>query len=233
VQPINSTASTANREIAATISRLLAHFWTADDPPAVRQAQIEDWLEDLREFGPAIVVDACREWRRTKTRRPAPSEIRLMCIAAQRELAERLALPPSSPIAMEEYARSVGFSSHVERMDAIRRDEEHKAYLRSPANYERLRKLSDELALRPTAGRLRQAAAALGVTAREYTADELRAGRIALGLDRDDPECPSGDERSPPDSLNAPSGMRQRPPPQNRASGHETAPQTIPPKGGE
>jgi len=51
-------------EIAALVTRLLSHFWTADEHVAVRQAQIEDWLDDLREFGPAIVREACAEWRR-------------------------------------------------------------------------------------------------------------------------------------------------------------------------
>jgi hypothetical protein len=50
----------------------------------MRQAQVEDWLEDLIEFGPAAVADACREWRRSPVnRRPVPGEIRKLCIEAE------------------------------------------------------------------------------------------------------------------------------------------------------
>ena len=61
------------------MTRLLFHYWTADDSPEARQAQIEDWIEDLIEFGPRIVADACQEWRRGHDRRPTPSDIRGLC----------------------------------------------------------------------------------------------------------------------------------------------------------
>jgi hypothetical protein len=67
-------------ELSATVTRLLQHYWTADDPVTVRTAQIADWLEDLREFGPAVVARACVEWRRVGSRRPLPSDIRRLCI---------------------------------------------------------------------------------------------------------------------------------------------------------
>ena len=109
MQPTNSTKSSANREIAATVSRLLAHFWTGDDPPEARQAQLEDWIEDLREFGPEAVADACREWRQTQARRPVPADIRLICIDAQNRRRERDAAmlpppeePPDEPIPLAE-----------------------------------------------------------------------------------------------------------------------------------
>jgi hypothetical protein len=66
------------------------HYWTADDHPAMRQAQIEDWLEDLAQFDMVDVKAACREWRRTHDRRPTPANIRIMTIAAQRERAPAL-----------------------------------------------------------------------------------------------------------------------------------------------
>lgn len=91
--PTGSTSSTATREIAAIVVRLLAHYWTADDPPQTRQAQIEDWLIDLREFGPAIVAEACQIWRRTQARRPTPADIRRLCIAAAPASVPRIAGP--------------------------------------------------------------------------------------------------------------------------------------------
>lgn len=81
--------------IAALISRLMSHYWTADDPPAIRRAQAEDWVLDLIEFGPAVVEAACREWRRRPGgRRPTPGDIRALCLAEQRERREAPALPP-------------------------------------------------------------------------------------------------------------------------------------------
>lgn len=62
------------------MSRLLSHYWTADDEPAARQAQIEDWIEDLVEFGPDIAAAACGEWRRRPGgKRPTPGDIRALC----------------------------------------------------------------------------------------------------------------------------------------------------------
>lgn len=59
----------------------------------MRRLQTEDWLEDLAEFGPAVVADACREWRRTGHRRPLPSDIRALCVAEQQARREhRLAI---------------------------------------------------------------------------------------------------------------------------------------------
>src|SRR6185437_90451 len=65
---------------------------------SMREAQAADWLDDLREFAPAIVEEACRRWRRANPdRRPGPGHIRALCIEERRERQEgdRLkALPP-------------------------------------------------------------------------------------------------------------------------------------------
>ena len=68
---------------AALIGRLLAHYWTTNEPQEVRRAIAEDWLEDLDEFPAGVVEAACREWRRAQTRRPTPADIRTLCIAEQ------------------------------------------------------------------------------------------------------------------------------------------------------
>ena len=73
---------------AALIGRLLAHYWTTNEPQEVRRAIAEDWLEDLGEFPAEVVEAACREWRQTQSRRPTPADIRTLCIAerhAERE----------------------------------------------------------------------------------------------------------------------------------------------------
>lgn len=113
------------REIAALVTRLLGHYWTADEPAAVRQAQIEDWLDDLREFPAEMVENACREWRRRPGgKRPTPGDIRQICIAEQSARHERLAL--AAPDDWDAYARDLGWASNAERIADIRRDEERR-----------------------------------------------------------------------------------------------------------
>lgn len=85
--PVKSSSSDLPRrrkEISALIARLLNHYWTADDDPAMRRAQAEDWIEDLVEFDVGDVQNACVEWRRSQHRRPTPADIRLLAIAEHR-----------------------------------------------------------------------------------------------------------------------------------------------------
>lgn len=88
-------------EIAALIARLLSHYWTGEDRIETRQAQIEDWIEDLIEFDLAAVAEACQQWRRTERRRPAPAEIRKLAAEEQWRIAyrarPRLAAPAEKP----------------------------------------------------------------------------------------------------------------------------------------
>lgn len=160
----------------------MAHYWLAAEQEPARRAQLEDWVEDLADFGPAIVADACREWRRTQPdRRPGPGHIRALCLAAQREQRERAhhrAL--ASPDAMDAYARSVGFANNAERMEQIRKDDSKH---NDPANFERLRQIEQALTMR-RAGKLRPT----GRIIREATAEELRQARIALKLEPEPPQ---------------------------------------------
>ena len=57
----------------------MSHYWAADEPQAVRKAQLADWIDDLREFPAAIVAQAVAEWRRAQSKRPAISDIRFIC----------------------------------------------------------------------------------------------------------------------------------------------------------
>jgi hypothetical protein len=167
------------REVAGIIARLLMHYYAPGDlSDAARRAMAQDWLEDLAEFGPAIVADACRQWRRKpNSRRPLPGDIRALCLDEERERQERGAI--TQAIDMDAYARSVGFRDNAERMEAIR---EADSKCNTAAAGERLRAIREELSLRP-AGNLRPA----GTVAGEATAEELREARSALGLDPDSP----------------------------------------------
>ena len=69
------TSSTERRQIAALVSRLLSHYWTADDREETRESQIEDWITDLHQFGAEVVSRACGRWRLTQNRRPTPADI--------------------------------------------------------------------------------------------------------------------------------------------------------------
>jgi hypothetical protein len=57
------------------VSRTMSHYWTADDPPAARQVQLEDWLELVGDFPVDELRRACMTWLATQARRPTPSDI--------------------------------------------------------------------------------------------------------------------------------------------------------------
>jgi hypothetical protein len=109
-----STGASA-RPLAALIATLLSHFWTAADPPASREAQIADWIEDLHEFPYHDIAQACRDWRRAHTKRPSIAEIRNLCRESHQQ-------PRPAPTNMDAYARSLGWRDNAERMQAIAAD---------------------------------------------------------------------------------------------------------------
>jgi hypothetical protein len=75
------------------VARLLSHYWTADDPAPARKAQIEDWIEDLSEFGPELVKQAITEFRHSGSRnRPLPGDIRTLCVQIDNNRRERQAI---------------------------------------------------------------------------------------------------------------------------------------------
>lgn len=80
-------------KIAAHISRLMAHYWAANEDPRLRAAVAQDWLDDLAIFHEAIVAEACRDWRQGESRRPTPSDIRKLCLESTKEPEP----PPSAP----------------------------------------------------------------------------------------------------------------------------------------
>lgn len=164
------------RQIASLVARLLSHFWTADDPPAMREAQIGDWIEDLIQFGPDTVSRACGEWRRTQSKRPTIADIRKLCIEDRqihRPDPEQAVL--EGPSWRDAYAKSAGFSSWLEREDAI-------------AAQQRRYRLAEEWRAQhkdwgESVGKMKHAATALGVTAREWSPEEMSASRQQLGIE--------------------------------------------------
>ena len=74
------------KHVAGRVTTLLAHFFVPDMPVPLQTAVISDWLEDLAEFPPWAVEDACRMWRRTESRRPTPAVIRKICQKAVKDV---------------------------------------------------------------------------------------------------------------------------------------------------
>lgn len=201
-QPHSSVSREDERAVAGLIARLLLHYWTPQDlPDGARASMAQDWLDDLREFGPESVAEACGEWRRTQNRRPTPSDIRRLAIEAQRNRRaddEPLALPSPEVLAaraerarmrdremqlggraiVTEWARERGFDS-IEAYAEANGIHWSEAYGRV---------VTGILTGSPIAGPMQSVAAQLGVTAREYspTAEQLAAGRRELGLEPDD-----------------------------------------------
>ena len=98
--PPKPTSPATVSAISLLVTKLLSHYWTAEEHAAARQAQVEDWIDDLVEFGSGVVQVACTEWRRTEHRRPLPADIRKLCQEERdrREWRATRALPPPSPV---------------------------------------------------------------------------------------------------------------------------------------
>lgn len=118
-QPLLTTSPDSDRQVAGLIARLLLHFWAPSDlPEAARKAMAQDWLDDLREFGPEIVAAACTQYRRQPgQKRPTPGDIRAICADEQFARSERLALQPPIELTEEQiqqaadaYARDHNFT---------------------------------------------------------------------------------------------------------------------------
>jgi len=98
--PPKPTSPATVSAISILVTKLLSHYWTAEEHAVARQAQVEDWIDDLIEFGSGVVQEACAEWRRAENRRPLPADIRKLCQEERdrREWRETRALPPPAPV---------------------------------------------------------------------------------------------------------------------------------------
>ncbi len=168
----------------------MSHYWTGDDPIEARREQVRDWIEDLVEYGPAIVAEACGEWRRAQTRRPTPADIRRLCIEAEQLQRDRRALralpSPDDPQLAD--AREEDRRQRRARDDHARLAREQMAVDLGYPSFSYMLSIGLLNAYRNEPGRKAAAgatAAELGVTAREYspTPEQLRAGRIALRIE--------------------------------------------------
>lgn len=94
--------------MAALVTRLLSHYWTADDHEAIRKAQVIDWLHDMMAFDVEVFAEACSRWRIKETHRPVIADIFKLCeeVAEMRQPAAVWTLPPP---------RDAGFPSKADR----------------------------------------------------------------------------------------------------------------------
>ena len=183
------------REIAALIARLLAHYWTADDPEASRKAQILDWIEDLVEFGTDIVSVACGEWRRTQIKRPTPADIRRLAISEQAD--RRMGVPdralPSGQAERIAAARIADLRMQTARYEDARLHRENWAHELGYYSFAQMMSIGLVNAVRNAPGATGKplSAADHGVTAREYkpSAEEMSKGRRELGVPEKQFEC--------------------------------------------
>lgn len=101
-----------------SILTLLANYRLADESRELYAAVADAWLEDLEEFDPEIVADACRSWRQGPdySRKPLSGDIRRLCIEALEshtlKLAKRKTMTEGEVIAAaDNWARSHGHAS--------------------------------------------------------------------------------------------------------------------------
>ena len=188
------------------MTRLLNHYWSAADPANVRQAQVEDYLEDLREFGAASVERACHDWRQSQPgKKPAPGFLRSMCIQQRRvqeEVREKTVekwLAPSraghfseleaeGAIIADKWARDHGYRDRqaayekgISCFDIIRNLPGLKEMPRLEPN--RWNPIASELA-----------EMGIKATERVYTSEEMAKARAELGI-KDPIIVPRGDNR--------------------------------------
>lgn len=75
-----SSADDFAAEKGEAIGLLLTHYGIRDDLDEATIARIaRDWREDLASYPLADVEEACRQYRRTATRRPVPADIIAIC----------------------------------------------------------------------------------------------------------------------------------------------------------
>lgn len=172
-QSRDTQQSNDGRDVAGIIARLLLHYYSPGDlSEAARKAMAQDWVEDLVEFGPTAVSQGCREWRQTQSKRPTPADIRRLCIESQnrrRENAVRSLPPPPDaerpPMTAKERAECMALADkairHLKRLPLESQPTGYGVMGHDTAS--------------PRQQRLRD---------RINDPDELRAGRIALGLEQ-------------------------------------------------
>jgi hypothetical protein len=99
-----NSQSEHERLVARLVTSMMNHYWADNDHLATRQAQLEDWIEDLVEFPIDTVEFACRHWRRSERRRPTPADIRSIVGVEmqQRHLATQSVLPQLNQTAVRE-----------------------------------------------------------------------------------------------------------------------------------
>jgi hypothetical protein len=166
-----------------------------------RRAQIEDWLLDLRDFGPDTLSVACSQWRIRENRRPTIADIFKLC-AEERELrSPELVCDAQSArerkARFEDRQRTRNIENQREGRALINAWAKAKGYADVDGYIEASgihwsdayrEHINEVLAGSPIAGGMKAVigtAAALGVTAREYdpTPEALSEGRRELGME--------------------------------------------------
>jgi hypothetical protein len=177
------------------IARLLVHYWTENMPASMREAQAQDWLDDLREFGAEVVAEACRRWRRQPGgRRPTPGDIRALCIEEQETYGIGLrALPTPDARAAHDAARAREEARRAEEARATLDDwarrnghQDWDAYLDAGGTHvAAAAAMRSEVHRPPYIAGFKTPVAVLGDTGSEgiYSAEKMARARRELGLE--------------------------------------------------
>lgn len=66
--------------VAGSIRTLLFHYYIPEKDADVADMAIVDWIEILEPFSQECILQARKQWIRTKTRRPSPKELHDICV---------------------------------------------------------------------------------------------------------------------------------------------------------
>lgn len=180
-----------DRQILSLVARLLSHYFTGDMSAEARRLQALDWLEDMREFGPEIVSEACGRYRKTvEDKKPTPAAIRRFCIEAETERKEanqpRMLPSPQQLAERDERRRLRDMQLQIEGRAASTEWAQKRGYQDIDA-YAEAEGISGIAARKRCAASILAGGRAMVHASHRsepaWTADALAAGRAALGLE--------------------------------------------------
>lgn len=103
--------------IAGRVATLLSHYWRADDPPEILEANMRDWCDILEHLPQAAIQQAAIRWLAGSCgRKPTPGEIAALARDALPAPKVVRIAPPAEPDkprlsfeAAQEIVRTAGF----------------------------------------------------------------------------------------------------------------------------
>lgn len=151
--------------IAARITALLGHWYVADFPQAVLKAIIDDWVTALSAFPSWAIGNACLEYLQEHDRKPTIAAIAKLCGEATRDAGRELS---TIRTLIDPREQDRARRRHDNKKPAPRPTPEDIAHV-------------DEVLRR--AGLHREPEPVPDISEKKWTAQEMAAGRRALGIE--------------------------------------------------